>query len=194
MTKPLLQTLVIGLAAALTIALSSCASAALAVTDPRSISTVTSDQYLKRSLQLKYNAQAFESDNIQVETYNHEVLLTGYTIGFINRYHAVKLATAMDGVTTVYDYLQVSRKYVTSATSDTLLTGKVKTALFSTSDVNSNDVKIVSSNGVVYILGIIKKTQLPKILKATRSVEGVKKVVPLLHYKSSATKLNLYSS
>lgn len=169
-----------------------CANAALAVTDPRSISTVTSDQYNKRNLQMKYSDKAFESDHIFVEVYNHEVLLTGQVRNLMQRYKVARVASEEDGITFVHDYLHVSSTYTSTATEDSWITGKVKSSLFGTSDVNSNDVKIVTTDGVVYFLGIVDKSQLPNMMATTRGIEGVKKVVPLVHYKNSDSKLNLF--
>ena len=63
--------------------------------------------------------------------------------------------------------------------------------LIGAGNVNSNDGKIVTEHGVVYLLGIIQKSQLENMLREAKSVEGVKKVVPLVQYKDSDTKLNL---
>jgi len=178
----------------LILSLNGCANAALAVTDPRKMSAVTSDQYLKHSLALKYSDKAFESDQVYVEVYNHEVLLTGNARNIFQKHKIIKVAAATPDVTKVFDYLSVSKNYVTSSAHDTWLTSKVKTSLVTSANVNSNDVKIVTTDGVVYILGIVYQSQLPRIIEVSRSIDGVKKVVPLVKYKSTDSKLNLPSS
>lgn len=174
--------------------LNGCANAALVATDPRSITTVTSDQYITRDLSIKYMSSEFESDHVSATVYNHEVLLTGQASNLIQRFKIVRTAKSFDSVQKVYDYVDISSKYVSTSSEDTYITSKVKTSLFSSGDVNSNDVKIVTEKGVVYILGIIAKPQLENMINVTKSVDGVKKVVPLVHYKSSDTKLNLPGS
>lgn len=168
-----------------------CATIALAATDPRSISTVSTDQYIKRDLALKYTGDEFKNDHPEVNAYNYEVLLTGAASSYIQRHKIVKMASEEKDVIKVYDYMNVTSKYDSTFTDDTVITSKVKTELFSAGDVNSNDVQIVTSNGTVYILGLIKKSQLKNMLKVAKSVDGVKDVVPLVHYKSSDSKLNL---
>lgn len=172
--------------------LTGCANAALAVTDPRSLSTVTSDQYITRDLSIKYMSSEFESDHVSATVYNHEVLLTGQASSLVQRFKIVRTAKDFDSVQKVYDYVEVSSKYVSTSTEDSYITGKVKSSLFSSGDVNSNDVKIVTEKGVVYILGLIAKSQLENMINVTKSVDGVKKVVPLVHYKDSDSKLNLF--
>lgn len=173
--------------------LTGCANAALAVTDPRSLSTVTSDQYITRDLSVKYMGSEFESDHVSATVYNHEVLLTGQASSLAQRFKIVRTAKDFDSVQKVYDYVEVSSKYVSTSTEDTYITSKVKSSLFGNGDINSNDVKIVTDNGVVYILGIINKSQLKNMVEVTRSIDGVKKVVPLVHYKDNDSKLNLFN-
>ena len=174
--------------------LTGCASAPFVVTDPRSISTVSKDQYDKQSLSVSLMGSDYKTDHVSVEAYNRRILLTGQASSYSQKRKIVQLASNTDGVTKVFDYITVSSTYNSTMTEDTYITGKVKSLLFSTGDVNSNDVKVVTANGVVYLLGIIDKKQKEKMIEATQSVDGVKEVVPLLQYKSSDTKLNLPSS
>jgi osmotically-inducible protein OsmY len=122
--------------------------------------------------------------------YNHEALLNGQVINHQHRENAVNLAKSSPNINHVYDYLYISSNYSSTSMSDTAITAGVKTALFGSSDINSNDVKIVTNNGEVFILGIIDKQQLEKMIKTAYSVDGVKKVIPLVHYKSSDSKFN----
>ncbi len=173
------------------ILLSGCSTAVLTATDPRSITTTTEDQYVKRQLAITYMGNEFESDHVEVNAYNHEVLLTGQASTYMQKYKIIRIARKSSGIKTVYDYLNVSSKYVSTMTTDTIITAKVKTQLFGKSNVNSNDIQVITSNGVVYYLGIIKKEQLNNMISVAKSVDGVKEVIPLVHYKKSDTKLNL---
>lgn len=190
MKKPLITLGIITLGIN-SVLISGCANAALAATDPRSISTTTSDQYIKRDLSISYMSNEYENDHISVDAYNHQVLLTGQASNYTQREKAVKEASQMSGVRKVYDYLVVSPKYNSTTMADTTITAKIKTQLFSTENINSNDVQIITSSGVVYIMGIIYESQQKKMINIARSVDGVKKVVPILQYKRSDTKMNL---
>lgn len=173
------------------VTITGCANAALAVTDPRSITTLTDDQYIMRNLQVKYMDKEFESAHIQTTVYNHEVLLNGQALSLIQRHKIVEAAKNMERVTKVYDYMYIAQTDTASTTNDTMITATVKSKLFASEDVNSNDVKIVTYAGDVYILGIIKKEQLKNMVTVASNVDGVKKVIPLVHYKTSDSKLNL---
>lgn len=191
MKKTLIRVAAILASSYITFTLTGCANAALAITDPRSITTLTDDQYIMRNLQIKYTDKEFESANIQTTVYNHEVLLNGQALNLIQRHRIVEAAKNMERVTKVYDYMYIAKTDTASTTNDTMITATVKSKLFASEDVNSNDVKIVTYAGDVYILGIIKEEQLKNMVTVASNVDGVKKVIPLVHYKTSDSKLNL---
>jgi osmotically-inducible protein OsmY len=191
MKKNIIKLLCVTLATPLILSMTGCANAVLVATDPRSVTTVTSDQYITRSLGIKYMSEEFESDHVTATVYNHRVLLTGQVVNDKQRNKALAEVKEFDSIQKIYDYLTVSPKYISTSSEDTYITGQVKMKLIGAGNVNSNDGKIVTDHGVVYILGIIKKSQLENMLNEAKSVEGVKKVVPLVQYKDSDTKLNL---
>ena len=191
MKKNIIKLLCVTLATPLILSMTGCANAVLVATDPRSVSTVTSDQYITQSLGVKYMSDEFESDHVKATVYNHRVLLTGQVVNDKQRNKALAEVREFDSIQKIFDYLVVSPQYISTSSEDTYITGQVKMKLIGAGNVNSNDGKIVTDHGVVYILGIIKKSQLENMLNEAKSVEGVKKVIPLVQYKDSDTKLNL---
>ncbi|MBP7847094.1 MAG: hypothetical protein QG651_1336 [Pseudomonadota bacterium] len=191
MKKNILKLLCVTLATPLILSMTGCANAVLVATDPRPVSTVTSDQYITQSLGVKYMSDEFESDHVKATVYNHRVLLTGQVVNDKQRNKALAEVREFDSIQKIFDYLVVSPQYISTSSEDTYITGQVKMKLIGAGNVNSNDGKIVTEHGVVYLLGIIQKSQLENMLREAKSVEGVKKVVPLVQYKDSDTKLNL---
>ena len=191
MKKNIIKLLCVTLATPLILSMTGCANAVLVATDPRPVSTVTSDQYITQSLGVKYMSDEFESDHVKATVYNHRVLLTGQVVNDKQRDKALAEVKEFDSIEKIFDYLVVSPQYTSTSSEDTYITGQVKMKLIGAGNVNSNDGKIVTEHGVVYILGIIKKSQLENMLNEAKSVDGVRKVVPLLQYKNSDTKLNL---
>jgi len=191
MKKNILKLLCVTLATPLILSMTGCANAVLVATDPRPVSTVTSDQYITQSLGVKYMSDEFESDHVKATVYNHRVLLTGQVVNDKQRNKALAEVREFDSIQKIFDYLVVSPQYISTSSEDTYITGQVKMKLIGAGNVNSNDGKIVTEHGVVYILGIIKKSQLENMLNEAKSVDGVIKVVPLVQYKDSDTKLNL---
>lgn len=161
--------------------LSSCANAALAVADPRPLSTVMSDTELTQSLNIDY-ANAGGYKDLEVTVYDSKVLLTGRVSNSHDNKEAVKIAYNNTSITKVYNYLVVEdeKSYQSSTINDSYITAKVKTDLFDTGGISSNDVKLVTNAGVVYIFGLIPADQENRIYQEARTISGVRKVVMLI--------------
>jgi osmotically-inducible protein OsmY len=69
--------------------------------------------------------------------------------------------------------------------SDTLITSKVKSSILG---VVSNDdslglrTKVVTENGIVYLMGLLSRQEADAVTDATRQVGGVQRVVKLFEY------------
>ncbi len=66
---------------------------------------------------------------------------------------------------------------MTKAVSDTWITTKVKAELATTEGVNSTDISVKTTNGVVTLIGVLPDdTMVQKAVAAAKSVEGVQAV------------------
>jgi osmotically-inducible protein OsmY len=70
------------------------------------------------------------------------------------------------------------------ATADAYLTTKVKLALFDVQieGFDPTRVKVTSSQGSVYLMGLLTPTEADAVTEKTRFVSGVKRVVKLFEY------------
>jgi osmotically-inducible protein OsmY len=69
--------------------------------------------------------------------------------------------------------------------SDSLITAKVKTSLFNIKELKEFDptrVKVVTENGIVYLMGILTHTEADAVTDVARQVGGVQKIVKLFEY------------
>ena len=69
-----------------------------------------------------------------------------------------------------------------SRSNDTLINSKVKTKFLTENKFPANYVKVVTENGVVYLLGIVTKTEGNDAADIASTVEGVSKVVKVFEY------------
>jgi osmotically-inducible protein OsmY len=72
-----------------------------------------------------------------------------------------------------------------SRSSDTVITSKVKTRILGIITENNNDglrTKVVTDNGIVYLMGLLKRAEADAVTNAARQVGGVQKVVKLFEY------------
>ena len=66
--------------------------------------------------------------------------------------------------------------------SDTWITTKVKTALLTRSETEGNRVKVVTENGVVYLMGLATHAEADRVADTASGSYGVRKVVRLFEY------------
>lgn len=165
-------------------------SAVLIPTDPRATGIIVNDNTTEMKLQ--YALNKLESSNIYVNVYNGGALLTGQVADSKVREKAVFEAKATPHIRKVYDFLRIGfSQSVMSKTEDTYITSQVKSTLLGLKDVRSNNVKVITTEKVVYLFGIVTPTEGNKISQAASNVNNVKKVVTIFEYISNkSVKVN----
>lgn len=146
--------------------------------DPRGGSGVFDDQSLRSKVSDAVSATV--PGNVEVTSYNARILLSGQVPNADGKEKAEAMAKQVPGVKLVYNYLEIGKSQSASQSSkDAYITSAVKSKLLFTKNVDSNDVKVVTTNGVVYLLGMVDEYQANKMTQAARQVSDVKRVVPL---------------
>ena len=173
----------------LSLLLSGCITAAVATgtavgviaTDKRPMKVIVDDQAIKQQLRSDINADpSLKDSNIVISSFNNVVLLAGQTSEPKLRQKIQNLAKTHPKVRKVYNEIEIlGPTAALSRSGDTWVTTKVKTALLKRSGVRSNQIKVVTENGTVYLMGIVSKEQAELATMATREVPGVQRVVTL---------------
>jgi osmotically-inducible protein OsmY len=118
--------------------------------------------------------------NINVTSYNRKVLLAGQVKNAEQRALAESVAAKVENVREVINQLTVGQTAsFGDRTDDTLLAGKVKTALLGADGVPSGVVKTTVEEGIVYLLGKVTPAEGEAAAKAASRVSGVRRVVKL---------------
>ena len=177
----------------LTLALQSCvfvvgaAAGAAAITvvyDHRTIANALQDTKIANRISDKIKANpAFADSHIEVVVFNRMVLLIGQASNSELRQKADDLARSVPDAARVYN--QITIQGPTSSltrTSDTWITTKIKTLMLATEDLKSSTIKVVTENGVVYLMGIVNRQQADIAVDIARKVSGVQKVVKIFQY------------
>lgn len=128
--------------------------------------------------------------DVNVETKNGVVQLSGFVDTMDQQERAAKVALAVEGVREVKNdvRLALSTGAATGAAktlkgetkrivSDTAITARVKAALFAEKNLSAMDVNIETKNGVVQLAGFVDSAdQQERAAKVAQTVEGVKEV------------------
>lgn len=194
-TFRLTQGLIILLSAAL---LSGCgavvvggvATGAVVANDRRTTGTFVEDQEIQlRAINMRGDDPELEQlANINVTVYNLQVLLTGQAenMAIVERFRDRVLT--IPRVRGVFNEVEIGAESTWGeATADAYLTTKVKLSLFDI-DMEGFDptrVKVTSSLGSVYLMGLLTTTEADAVTEKVRFVSGVKRVVKLFEYVGS---------
>ena len=118
--------------------------------------------------------------NINVTSYNRKALLTGQVKTAEQRALAGSVAAKAENVSEVVNEVTVGAlATLGDRTDDTLLAGKVKTALLQADGVPTGVVETTVDQGVVYLLGKVSPSEGEAAAKAASRVSGVRRVVKL---------------
>lgn len=126
-----------------------------------------------------------EDSHIDVTVFNHVVLLTGETPTQALREQAEEIAKSAPKVTRVYNQLTVQGPTSSlTRTSDSWITTKIKSQMLAREELktNSSSIKVVTENGVVYLMGNVTHQQADTAVDIARQVSGVQKVIKIFQY------------
>lgn len=154
---------------------------------PRSLGNSIDDQFIGpevvRAIKAAHIDLSTTTSRIMVISYNGIVLVTGQTPREELKEIAGKAAQSVANVKKVHNELQIgspTKGIVRS--NDALLTANVKTRMLSYNDVPASKVKVMTENGVVYLLGIISRAEASRATAVVQEVNGVQKIVRLFEY------------
>ena len=182
--------------AALAAALSACVplvvggaavGAGLVATDRRTSGAQLDDQGIELRGASRIREIANEQMNISVTSFNRQLLLTGTVATDADRRRAEAAVQGIDNVRSVVNEVRVGpgRSFQVRS-NDTFITGKVKASLLDAKDLFANSFKIVTDDGVVYLMGLATRREVDRATDITRGVSGVQKVVRVVEVVSDA--------
>jgi osmotically-inducible protein OsmY len=124
--------------------------------------------------------------HVSPTSYNGILLLTGEATSEEIKQEVVNYANRIYGARQVVDETRVSGKTgLLSRTSDSLLTGKVKSTLLLKMKTTANQIKVVSEHGNVYLMGIVTDAEATRATEIARTVGGVVRVVRVFEIKAN---------
>ncbi len=153
--------------------------------DRRTASTIVEDQAIEIKIANAISAdkEIASQSHIAVVSYNHVVLLLGQTPDERLRARAVSLARKVENVKRVHNEITIGQPTPYRVrNNDAWLTAKVKTKLLSEKNLSSLHVKVVTENGVTYLMGWVTRDEGDQIARVVQQVKGIKAVVKVFEY------------
>jgi osmotically-inducible protein OsmY len=187
-----IKTLIIGLTAILlsgcaAVVVTGVATGAAVAHDRRTAGTVVEDQEIKwRAMALRrQDRELAENSNIDIDVFNLQVLLTGQAENAEIVESFAKRVGTIQRVRSVFNEVAIGAQSTWSeSASDSMLTARVKSAMFGLGieDFDFSRVNVTSSQGSVFLMGLLTPTEADAVVEKARFVRGVKRVVKLFEY------------
>ena len=178
----LLATTCVALAPALTgcvpVAAVGVGAGALVFADSRPTETYIADEAIETRASNRINEKYGDKAHVNATSYNRAVLLTGEVPTEAARAEVEKIATGVPNVRAITNELVVAGVSSFGARSnDSYITSKVKARFIDANKFATNQVKVVTEAGAVYLLGIVTQRESDAAVEIARTTGGVQKVV-----------------
>jgi osmotically-inducible protein OsmY len=151
----------------------------------RTLGTMIDDETIESlaAVNLRKASPGLAESHVSVTSYNGVVLLAGQVRAESLRSQAEEVVLDLKNVRRVYNELEVAGPTsLLTRSGDTWVTGKVKSRLVAAPEVPGRDIKVVTENGVVHLLGLVTRDAADAATEAARNVGGVRKVVRMFEY------------
>lgn len=128
-----------------------------------------------------------EKGHVNVTSYNRTVLLTGEVDTEADKARVEQAVQRIDNVrSTVNELAVMLPSSLSSRSSDSILTGKVKASMVDAKDLQANAIKVVTERGTVYLMGRVTEREANRATELARTVSGVQRVVRVFEIVSEA--------
>lgn len=161
------------------------ATSVMVAQDRRTTGTIVEDKSIQmKSLRAIQNVAHNDPHvNVTAVSFNNRVLLLGQAPSHQARTDIENAVRNIAKVRQIHNEVAIAdpvNPIIQSA--DALITAKIKGEMAITKDVSSNRIKVVTEDGIVYLMGLIKPSEEAIAVDIARYTKGVKKVVKLFEY------------
>ena len=160
------------------------AAGSLVVYDRRTVSMVEKDARIFHIIHSTIIPDPrFRDSRVIVSSFNEVVLLAGQTPTASLRVVAERIAQQTPNVTRVYNEMTIDYPIsLAQKSKDTWITGQVRSNMLTQKGLESGSLRVITENGIVYVMGIVTPEQANLAVNVARHVKGVRKVVKIFQY------------
>jgi len=161
------------------------ATAAVAANERRTLGSFVDDESIEIKARKALNDERDFGDDVHINitSVNGIVLLTGETTTEDKRDRAMALIREIPGIRRIVSEVRVAEpRAFAYTTHDSWITSKVKAEMLGVKDLPSSQIKVVTENSVVYLMGLVTQKEGEAAAEAARTVGGITRVVKLFEY------------
>jgi osmotically-inducible protein OsmY len=179
----LLSGLLLGLSACAPLIIGGAVTAVALAEDRRSGGAFVDDENIENRALLKVKTRFSNQVHVNITSYNRHVLITGEATSDAVKRGVEEEIMTVGGIARVYNEMVVGPQTgVMSVTNDSRLTTIVKTRYLEANRFQANHVKVVTEANVVYLMGIVKRSEADAATQLASTTSGVARVVRLFEY------------
>ena len=154
------------------------AGGSLVATDRRTSGAQLEDEGIELRAASRMRSNVGDRAHVNVTSFNRQVLLTGEAPTAQDRQLVEQIVSRVENVSSVVNELGVmGNSSLVQRSSDTLVTGRVKSMLIDAADLYANSFKVVTERGTTYLMGRVTQRESDRGTDVVRSTPGVQKVV-----------------
>lgn len=161
------------------------ATASLVVYDKRTINALEKDARLFHQIHKAIVTDPrFSHSRIVVTSFNQIILLVGQAPAASLRVLAEKIAQNTPNVKRVYDEIAINFPLtLTKQAEDSWITSQVRSLMLAEKGLKSGSIRVITENGLVYLMGIVTHDQADLAVNVARKINGVQKVIKVFQYR-----------
>ena len=152
----------------------------------RTTGAVVEDQAIETKILVNMKSQqpAFKNSRLQVVSFNGVVLMVGQVATEALKTEATEIASqASAKIKRIHNELEVtSNTSFLTRSNDAWIGTKARTVLITNDDVPSSQVRVITENGAIYLMGLISQAQGDTVANLVRNISGVSRVVKVFEY------------
>ncbi len=159
------------------------ATAVVVADDRRTPGTALDDEGIEFKLSEKISTYFSNSVHVNVTSYNHMVLITGEVPNDQSKQAITSMAYGLKNVKHVVNELRFgANSSFATRSHDSFLTSKVKARMFDATSFKANHIKVVSENGIVYLMGLVTRQEGKDAAYWASTTVGVSEVIKVFEY------------
>lgn len=156
---------------------------AMMADDRRSAGVYIEDEEIEFRAGSRLREAKLDGVRANFTSFNRRLLITGEAPTEALKARMSEIGRGVPGVKEVYNEMAIAGPIGFAARSnDGYITTKVKARMFEDSRINANHVKVVTSNGVVYLMGLVKREEADIAAGIAARTTGVQRVVKVFEY------------
>ena len=156
------------------------------VSDRRTTGTMIEDEAIeiKSRLALADRKELNDRVHINFTSFNTTLLVTGEAPTEEDRQAVVDAIKDIEKISAVHNEIIIAApSSLLSRSADSVVTAKIKAKMIAESELSSLHIKVVTENGVTYLMGLVNREEGDIATEIARRTGGVQKVVKLFEYR-----------